>query len=475
MNIKAISLRNFRGFRDARIELKPLTVLIGSNSAGKSSFGQALAALAHVHRTYASTPQASLTPPPNDKVEDWPVDLGTTSDLRTEGAKGPVKIELETINGLVELGFGGMHHNDGLFLSYAALPSGEQSSPGKSHQQAISSVPKGQISGVVPIEGTFHEISATTDIKQVIKIQKINERTWQEDTTEVSVIIDGLIVKAVQHMTGTSRRLSNAASDDVRSLLEKLTYLRANRKRPSRGYRDGSHRYQPIGYSGEWAPSILFEKGAEHVTYLEPPVIPNSVDEAKKNEIEWKTKKSTLNAALVDWLGRFELASHVEVNQSGASKDLHVRVAPKGQTPHDITEIGFGVSQVIPVLVAGLLQPEDSLLIVDLPEAHLHPRPQSSIADFFCSLALSGRTALVETHSEMFFHRLRLRAAQDPSLMDKIAVYFIDAPKDGVCSSPRLVGLRQEDYLRWPEGFLQEAWEMETQIKAVRKARDSKL
>lgn len=469
MNIKSIRLRNFRGFRDARIELKPLTVLIGPNSAGKSSFGQALAALAHVHRTYASTPQASLTPPPNDNVEDWPVDLGTTCDLRTEGAKGPVKIELETINGLIELGFGGMHHNDGLFLSYAALP-GEQSLPGKSHQQAIASVPKGQISGVVPIEGTFHEISATTDIKQVIQIQKINERTWQEDTTEVSVIIDGLIVKAVQHVTGTSRRLGNAASDDVRSLLEKLTYLRANRKRPSRGYRDGNHRYQPIGYSGEWTPSILFKKGSEQVTYLEPPAIPNSVDEAKKSEFEWKPKNRTLSEALVDWLGRLEIASHVEVKQSGASNDLQLRVAPNGQSPHDITEIGFGVSQVIPVLVAGLLQPKDSLFIVDLPEAHLHPRPQGAIADFFCSLALAGKTSLVETHSEMFFHQLRLRAAMDPRLMENIAVYFIDRPVDGICSKPRLVDLGYEGELQWPEGFLQEAWETESSISAVREA-----
>ncbi|HUX65648.1 MAG TPA: AAA family ATPase, partial [archaeon] len=268
----------------------------------------------------------------------------------------------------------------------------------------------------------------------------------------------------------TPRQNSTAANDAVRALLEKLTYLRANRKRPSRGYSDGNHPFQPIGYSGEWTPTILFEKGTEQVTYLEPPVIPNSVDEAKKNEIEWKTKKSTLLAALVDWLGRLELATHVEVKQSGASKDLHVRVAPKGQNPHDITEIGFGVSQVIPVLVAGLLQPEDSLLIVDLPEAHLHPRPQGDIADFFCSLALSGRTALVETHSEMFFHQLRLRAAMDPRLMENIAVYFIDRPLEGICSKPRLVDLGYDGELKWPDGFLQEAWEKESQISAVREA-----
>jgi hypothetical protein len=70
----------------------------------------------------------------------------------------------------------------------------------------------------------------------------------------------------------------------------------------------------------------------------------------------------------------------------------------------------------------------------------------------------------------MFFHRLRLRAAQDPSLMDKIAVYFIDASKDGVCSPPRPVGLGFKDELRWPEGFLQEGWETEMQINTVRQA-----
>lgn len=474
MNIKAIRLQNFRGFRDARIELKPLTVLLGPNSAGKSSFGQALAALAHVHKSYASTPQASLTPPPNDDVDNWPVDLGKTSDLRTEGTEGPVKIELETIGGLVELGFGGMLHTDALLLSYISLPSGEQSAAEKPYHKSVESVPQEQ--GVLPIKGAFHQNSSATDLKQVIQIKKTDEQTWREDTTQVSVILDGLIVKAVQHMTGTPRVLSGAASDDLRSLLEELTYLRANRKRPTRGYKDWLHRYQPIGYSGEWTPSILIESGQRQVTYAEPPAIPNNIEEAKKSDRQWKSKQETLSDALNSWLVRLKIASHVEiVPPSGVSKDLQMRVSPKDQSKHDITEIGFGVSQVIPVVVAGLLQPKDSLFIVDLPEAHLHPRPQGDIADFFCSLALSGRTALVETHSEMFFQRLRLRAEQDHSLMDKIAVYFIDAPKNGICQPPRAVGLRQEDYLRWPEEFLQEAWEMETQINAVRRARDSQL
>jgi predicted ATPase len=117
------------------------------------------------------------------------------------------------------------------------------------------------------------------------------------------------------------------------------------------------------------------------------------------------------------------------------------------------------------------LQPENSLFIVDLPEAHLHPRPQSDLADFFCSLALSNRFSLVETHSEMFFHRLRLRAEMDEKLARSIAVYFIDKPKEGLCSHPRPVGLVFDEQINWPVGFLQEAWEIESQIEAVRRAK----
>jgi predicted ATPase len=150
---------------------------------------------------------------------------------------------------------------------------------------------------------------------------------------------------------------------------------------------------------------------------------------------------------------------------------LRLTVSLDDGVAHDITEVGFGISQVFPVLVGGLLQSPDSIFIVDLPEAHLHPRPQAMLADFFCSIAMSGKSAIVETHSEMFFHRLRLRASMCPELADKIAVYFIDEPSDGECGLPRRVGLTLKEEPRWPRGFLQEAWEMETLISLVRAAR----
>ena len=482
MNIKSIRLQNFRGFKDELIVLKPLTVLLGPNSAGKSSFGHALAAMAHAHKIYAAgAPGPVSLTPPAFYAGTWPVDLGKTNDLRTVGVEaGPVCIGLETASGdLLEFGFGGLEYDPNLIFSSILHPSAEHdslastSSPTVGRGEKSASTESSARPAVVPppdAQGSFIPIP---EISAPIKLNRINELQWQDDAKdEWLVFLKGLSVDGVEDKTRGRRILRGTARDSLKSFLENLTYLRATRERPSRGYVDELARPQTIGYGGEQTPSILFRVGNDPlpVAYAEPPVIPNTIDEAQKCDSKWKEKKDTLREALNNWLVRLDVAADVKIIQSSVDKKLQMRVTPKGQSSHDITEIGFGVSQVIPVLVAGLLQPKDSLFIVDLPEAHLHPRPQGAIADFFCSLALSGRSCLVETHSEMFFHRLRLRAAMDPSLMDKIAVYFIDPPKNGVCNPPRLIDLGYEGELRWPEGFLQEAWETETQISAVREA-----
>lgn len=477
MNIKTIRLQNFRGFKDAKIDLKPLTVLLGSNSAGKSAFGHALAAMAHAHKFYAegAPGPVSLTPPVKF-ADDWPVDLGETSDLRRVGADGPVIIGLETDNGeLLELGFGGLEEPTDLLISYflhpsSVPPSTSTSATGPSGEQ--SPPPIAAEITIVKLQGVPGSVlSVPAKIVAPIKLNRLNALQWED---EWSVATKGLsISNVVNPRARVEPTLSGVARESLCSLLENLTYLRATRKRPSRGYLHDAGKLQ-IGYSGEWAPSILHHNGSVQVTYCDPPKIPNSVEEARKIDNTWKEKQETLLEGVGAWLTRLKLATAVEtVPPTPLDNRVKLRATIKGQGSHDITEIGFGVSQVFPVLVAGLLQPKESLLIVDLPEAHLHPRPQGELADFFCALALSGRTALVETHSEMFFHRLRLRAAQDPSLMDKIAVYFIDPPKDGVCRPPRPVGLGYEEELHWPEQFLEEAYETEIQINAVRRARDS--
>jgi predicted ATPase len=470
MNIRSIRLQRFRGFADAAVQLRPLTVLLGPNSAGKSAFGHALVAMAHAHKMFGSTPQASLTPRAAD-ADEWPVDLGGTGDLRTHGHDGRTTVTLETRGGPVELGFGGLPDTDDLLLSWIDHPSGGQSAPSK-----VSSIPDPAAETIVTTgtSTTAVPIGMSIAARQSISLKRINAQQWQDERTNkpIQITLDGLLLKGARHDTGTDHVLSGAARQDLQLLLESLTYLRANRKRPSRAYRAEEGKLQPLGYAGEFAAAIMHRRGDEPVVYRVPPGIPNTVDEALAAPSEWGAMEQPLRMAIGRWLEHFALANRVDaIVVSRPDSRVRIRVGLAGQDQRDITEVGFGISQALPILVGGLLQAPDSLCIVDLPEAHLHPRPQASIADFFCSLALSGKNTLVETHSELFFHRLRLRAAMNPTLAEKIAVYFIDAPADGRCAIPRPVGLAFDDETRWPQGFLQEAWEIETQISAVREAR----
>ncbi|RIK41768.1 MAG: hypothetical protein DCC58_12025 [Chloroflexi bacterium] len=124
----------------------------------------------------------------------------------------------------------------------------------------------------------------------------------------------------------------------------------------------------------------------------------------------------------------------------------------------DLTSVGVGVSQVLPVLVMPLLAPRGSILIFEQPEVHLHPRVQSGLADFFAGVVACGKQCIIETHSEHIINRLRRRIAEDGSgrLRSDTRIYFATRPA-GV-SVYRLV--QPNEYgaiLEWPTGFFDEA------------------
>ena len=98
---------------------------------------------------------------------------------------------------------------------------------------------------------------------------------------------------------------------------------------------------------------------------------------------------------------------------------------------------------------------------------------QSTTDDVLDGMNLSGKRVLVETHSEMFFHWLRLRAEMNEELAENIAVYFIDRPGLKGCEAPQPVGLVGKSQLHWPIGFFEEAWDIESRIRAIREARGS--
>lgn len=119
--------------------------------------------------------------------------------------------------------------------------------------------------------------------------------------------------------------------------------------------------------------------------------------------------------------------------------------------PFRATNVGFGLSYTLPVIVA-LLMPIDALCLIENPEAHLHPRGQTKLAELAARAAIAGVQVFVETHSDHFIDGVRIAVRDGLVLPDDVAIhYFTREGNKAVVKSPHvdLDGRLSE----WPEGF----------------------
>ena len=108
-------------------------------------------------------------------------------------------------------------------------------------------------------------------------------------------------------------------------------------------------------------------------------------------------------------------------------QDYEVKVKTKGsETWVNLSDVGFGISQVLPVLVQCFYAPEGSIILIDQPEVHLHPYAQSALADVMIDVIESKRNIqlIIETHSEHFLRRLQRRIAEGKLPQDRVSAYF---------------------------------------------------
>ncbi|MCF6180022.1 MAG: DUF3696 domain-containing protein, partial [Geopsychrobacter sp.] len=198
--------------------------------------------------------------------------------------------------------------------------------------------------------------------------------------------------------------------------------------------------------------------------------------------IDRKTVTRTLETAVIDWLQYLGVASSVQSRDQGKlGHELKVGLADSDGT-HDLTHVGVGVSQVLPILVMCLLAETDSTLVFEQPELHLHPKVQTLLGDFFLSMALSNKQCIVETHSEYFIDRLRFRiaaASPEAELNSQTKIYFVEKPAQG--SSFREVAINEYGAISdWPEGFFDQSQQQAEEIlraatakrKAARRKKD---
>jgi len=166
--------------------------------------------------------------------------------------------------------------------------------------------------------------------------------------------------------------------------------------------------------------------------------------------------KYSLEEYVAHWLKELRLIDEFRVEEIKEGTNLYrviVKRSP-GSSEVLITDVGFGVSQVLPVLVLCYYAPEGSTILFEQPEIHLHPSVQRGLADVFIdAMKVRKVQIIVESHSEDFLRRLQRRVAEAVDIDEKqAAIYFCDIEK----GAGRLVPLELDTYgnfLAWPKDF----------------------
>ena len=118
------------------------------------------------------------------------------------------------------------------------------------------------------------------------------------------------------------------------------------------------------------------------------------------------------------------------------------------------SNIGFGVTYVLPIIVAALIAPEGSILIVENPEAHLHPSGQSRIGSFLATVANTGVQIILETHSEHVINGIRLAVLKENiNYKDILFNFFKQDPKLSVPVLSPIKLNADAELMEWPADF----------------------
>lgn len=137
---------------------------------------------------------------------------------------------------------------------------------------------------------------------------------------------------------------------------------------------------------------------------------------------------------------------------------IRVRNAFTAESSVLATNIGFGISYVLPIIVQALVAEPDSIMIVENPEAHLHPAAQSSMGEFLAMIADNGVHVIVETHSDHIISGFQLYVAKHPQFSNKVTINSISI--NNTIGQPFVEGVSIDDkgdITAWPKGFLDQA------------------
>ena len=176
----------------------------------------------------------------------------------------------------------------------------------------------------------------------------------------------------------------------------------------------------------------------------------------RRVKISKKGEEATIEDRISEWLREMDLAYSFSLKPVGALKDdnYEVRIQKSATSPAvTLADMGYGLVDVLPMLVLCYYTPEGSTLILEQPGIHLHPKAQADLADLLIEV-ISDRNLqiLVESHSEHLLTRLQLGIAEQKITSDQTALYFCE--NENAVSTIKSLDVDELGNIKnWPKNF----------------------
>jgi predicted ATPase len=302
----------------------------------------------------------------------------------------------------------------------------------------------------------FDPNAGTTSLTEVLRWIRGARLKQKPKGSEIVKELTALAVKVLQDKKAVTTVEMPALFRDANEYLtyffaRSVRYLGPLREEPKPMYPlQTTADPQDIGLHGEHTAAVFHTFRHSEIYY-----IPSA---AFGSETVARTPTRALLAdAVFDWLSYLDVARRVETRDEGKFGHA-LSVYLDSKVSHDLTHVGVGVSQVLPIVVMCLLANRETTLILEQPELHLNPKVQTRLGDFFLAMSLLGKQCLIETHSEYLINRLRFRAAAAPSdsLSKLMVLYFVEKQR-GVTVYRNVVINEFGAIVNWPAGFFDQS------------------
>ena len=379
----SITLQNYRcfGSEEQTARLAPLTLLVGPNSTGKTSFLALIRALWDV---------AFREVAPNFREE--PYDLGSWDDIVHRVAiRGK---SLDEFSGGFQ--FTRFRDNPNSIMKFTTCLGNTDGSP----FPMMRTITSGER------EICIRSSDDGSDLIRYRNEGETVERPWPGKRGERLTLLPFRWFLDISHEWGSTvdgEWRVGLSSEQFKPLLMAFTHSRRGALRPlsSAPTRSQPHRtYDPalVGRDpeGDYIPSYL-------------------ANLSRRNADEWQLLKSRLE----DFGKASELFNEIAVRSFGKSDGdpFQIQVRKFGERRNgrrrkgpwrNLIDVGYGVSQALPVLTE-LLRPDGpTMFLLQQPEVHLHPQAQAALGTLFCQVAAGGRQLIIETHSDYIIDRVRM-------------------------------------------------------------------